>query len=76
MGATVYVLRSVLIDAGAGEFVRLVLCVLAGILVYVPLCAWRQPELLDEVRRLRRGRIRGVATGAPAPSQVAVDPTV
>jgi O-antigen/teichoic acid export membrane protein len=75
MGAVVYVLRSVLVDAGASEFVRLVLCVLAGILVYVPLCAWRQPEVLDELRRLRRGRIRGVATAAAAPTQVAVDPT-
>lgn len=76
MGAVVYVLRSVLVDAGASEFVRLALCVLAGILVYVPLCAWRQPELLDELRRLRRGRIRGMATAATAPTQVAVDPTV
>jgi O-antigen/teichoic acid export membrane protein len=76
MGATVYVLRSVLVNAGAGEFVRLMLCVLAGILVYVPLCAWRQPELLDEIRRLRRGRIRGPATAAATPTQVvAVDPT-
>jgi O-antigen/teichoic acid export membrane protein len=74
MGATVYVVRSVLVTAGAGEFVRLALCVLAGILVYVPLCAWRQPELLDEIRRLRRGRIRGTATAAAPTQVVAVDP--
>lgn len=73
MGAVVYVLRSVLVNAGAGELLRLALCVIAGILVYVPLCAWRQPEVLDELRRLRAGRTRRVASAA-APAQVAVDP--
>jgi O-antigen/teichoic acid export membrane protein len=75
MGAVVYVLRSVLIDAGAGELVRLALCVLAGILVYVPLCAWRQPEVLDEIRRVRAGRTRRRASAA-ASTQVAVDSTL
>jgi O-antigen/teichoic acid export membrane protein len=77
MGAVVYVLRSVLIGAGADEYVRLALCVLAGIVVYLPLCAWRQPELLDEIQRMRHGRRSRLAATATAtaPAQVAVDPT-
>jgi O-antigen/teichoic acid export membrane protein len=71
MGAVVFVLRSVLVDAGAGELVRLVLCVIAGAAVYLPLCAWRQPELLDEVRRLRNGR--RAARPAPVVPPVTAD---
>ncbi|MCW2986140.1 MAG: flippase family protein, partial [Conexibacter sp.] len=70
MGAVVYVLRSVLIGAGAGELVRLALCVVAGAAVYLPLCAWRQPELLDEIRRLRNSRGASRPASAPAPAPV------
>lgn len=46
--------RSLLIDQGVSDAARLVLLILLGIAVYVPLCAWRAPEILDELRALRR----------------------
>jgi O-antigen/teichoic acid export membrane protein len=69
MGAVVYVLRSSLIEAGMGELPRLALCVLAGAAIYLPLCAWRQPELRAEMRVLRRLTGRRTATVVPADSR-------
>ena len=39
---------------GVSDTARLVLLILLGIAVYVPLCAWRAPEIMDELRALRR----------------------
>jgi len=52
--------RSLLIEQGVSEAARLGVLVLLGIAVYVPLCAWRAPEVLAELRDLRR-------RGEPAP---------
>ncbi|MCW3001747.1 MAG: flippase family protein [Conexibacter sp.] len=69
MGAAVYVLRAWLLEAGVGDLPRLALCVLAGAVIYLPLCAWRQPELRAETRVLRglTGR-RSATTPVPADS--------
>jgi O-antigen/teichoic acid export membrane protein len=69
MAAAVLGTRVLLVGAGAAPFARLVLCIVAGGLVYFPACAWRAPELLAELRALRpRGR-RAPAVGAPQPSE-------
>jgi O-antigen/teichoic acid export membrane protein len=69
MCAAVLLVRVTLVDAGAGELVRLVACVGAGAFVYLGLCLWRVPELTDEVRALLRRRRRSDAAAlAPRPA--------
>lgn len=64
MCLAVLAVRLALVDA-APEL-RLAACVAAGVLVYLPLCAWRVPELAGEARGLLRRRL------APAPALAAV----
>ena len=45
---------------------RLILLVLLGVSVYLPLCAWRAPEVLDEIRSVRRERAARASTLAGA----------
>jgi O-antigen/teichoic acid export membrane protein len=62
--------RWALIDAGVADSVRLVACIVAGALSYVPLCLWRVPEVAAETRNVL-GRYRGrrpVAIAAPVES--------
>lgn len=54
MAAAVVAVRLELLHAGAPSLVRLVLCAAAGGAVYLPALAWREPQLLGELRRLRR----------------------
>jgi len=58
--AAVLAVRLALADADAAQ--RLAACVSAGVLTYVPLCAWRAPELLAEARALA-GRAPRAAAG-------------
>ena len=60
MGLVVAALRLLLIGAGAPAWVRLVLCVVVGIAVFIPCCAWRAPETREEVMTIVRRR-RGSA---------------
>ena len=58
MAAIVLGVRQLLLAAGVGVSLRLVLLVLAGAAVYVPLVLWRAPEIrreLTEALRTRRG---------------------
>jgi O-antigen/teichoic acid export membrane protein len=55
--------RSALISADVAGGLLLFFLVLLGIAVYVPLVAWRSPELVDEVRRLLPGN-RGAGDSA------------
>ena len=69
MALAVLALRLVLVDAGVGASGRLVLCILAGVVVYGVLCLWRVPELTAEARDLlsrRRGRSAPVVAAAEA----------
>ena len=67
MAVLVLATRIALLHAGAPAFVRLVVCVVGGALVYVPLCYWRAPEIVDEVRAfLPAGRRRVVPVSAEA----------
>jgi O-antigen/teichoic acid export membrane protein len=50
MVAAVVGVRLLLIDAGAGQLARLVLCVAAGALTYALAAWWRVPELRTEAR--------------------------
>ena len=52
--------RLALVDAGVHEALRLVICTGVGVLAYAALCAWRVPELAQEVRGVlgRRGAAR------------------
>jgi O-antigen/teichoic acid export membrane protein len=52
MGLAVWGARELLLEVGVPTGPRLTLCILAGAAVYLPLCAWRAPEVADEFRRL------------------------
>jgi O-antigen/teichoic acid export membrane protein len=73
MCAVVLAVRLGLMDAGVGPTVRLVVCTAAGLVAYVGLCAWRVPELANEVRDLVRRRRAGRSTRL-APQAATVEP--
>jgi O-antigen/teichoic acid export membrane protein len=66
--ALVLGLRLALVDAGMHEALRLIVCSFAGAVLYVGLCAWREPELAREARALigRRRRRGAQSLAAPA----------
>jgi O-antigen/teichoic acid export membrane protein len=69
MCAVVLLVRWLLVDAGLDGAARLVLCIAAGAVAYVPLCAWRVPEIAEEIRDVLRRRAGGrppAAVTAPA----------
>ena len=41
-------------ETGIDGWPRLIVTTVVGIATYVPLCAWRSPDLLNEVRTIRR----------------------
>jgi len=56
MGVIVLVARQDLIQHGFPPAQRLLACVLLGIVAFAAACAWRAPEVVDEIRGLRRRR--------------------
>jgi O-antigen/teichoic acid export membrane protein len=60
MCAVVLALRAALVDAEIDQTLRLLACIAAGGVVFLPLCLWRVPELATEahalLRRVRPGR--------------------
>jgi O-antigen/teichoic acid export membrane protein len=68
MCAVVLGVRYGLIDAGVEPLPRLLLCIVTGAVVYVALCAWRVPELAQEVRGVLGNRLRRPARLATAES--------
>ena len=66
MAAVVAAARVALLEQGAGDAPRLLLLVALGAAVYLPLCAWRAPEVLTELRQLLPGRRRARTAVAAA----------
>jgi O-antigen/teichoic acid export membrane protein len=70
MTAVVALVRLALVQAGTTAPIRLGLCIAVGVLVYVPLCLWRAPEVLEEIRdlwaRRREGRVGPAAVSLKA----------
>ncbi len=66
MGVCVLVARMLLVDADAPAAVTLIVEVLVGVVVYVPCCLWRVPEITAEIRgfRARRADRHAVAAGS------------
>jgi hypothetical protein len=62
MACAVLAAKLFLLPADLAAGWSLVVLILVGIAVYVPLCAWRAPEVVEEVRDVVRSR-----TAAPAP---------
>jgi O-antigen/teichoic acid export membrane protein len=56
MAAVVLGVRLVLIHEHVAPAARLAIAVAVGLVVFVPLCAWRAPEVVGEVRRLLETR--------------------
>lgn len=65
-GGAALVTRLALLEAGASPGVRLLAAVAVGVAVFVGACRWRAPEVVDELRRLRRRRPARAAGLAPA----------
>jgi O-antigen/teichoic acid export membrane protein len=59
--------RELLLALDVGPGPRSTLVIVVGILVYVPTCAWRAPDVLQELRQLRaaKGSKEGAAVVAP-----------
>lgn len=66
MGLVLVAARHLLVEQGVPPFVRLVLLIPLGIVVYVPMCAWRERRIVAEVKQLWRGRA-GLRSTSPAP---------
>ncbi len=69
MAAVVFATRQALIAAGVPAAGRLVLLILLGVAVYVPLCAWRVPEVVAEVKRVSSRRQKATGHLEPLPAQ-------
>ena len=68
MGAIALAARVALVDIEVPALARLVLVSALGLAIYVPLCAWRAPEVARDVRLLlgERGR---APRGTPVPAE-------
>ena len=56
MVPVVAAVRGLLLNEGVPAGARLVVVIAVGVAVFAPLCAWRAPEVLAELRRLRPRR--------------------
>jgi O-antigen/teichoic acid export membrane protein len=70
MALAVYEVRELLVSAGVGELGRLLLCIVVGLVVYVPLVLWRQPELRGELG-VAMGMVQRRRTAARAADAIA-----
>ena len=68
MAACVLAAKLFLVPEGWGAGWQLVTLVLAGVAVYLPLCAWRSPEVVEEIRSVREARSARAAEAEPAPA--------
>lgn len=64
MMAVLFAARDLILPDGIPVGALLVLLILIGALVYVPMVAWRAPEVGDELRELRRRRGAGAGETA------------
>lgn len=69
MMIAVYFARMALVDADVPAFARLVLSVALGAAVYVPLLAWRAPEVVRDARSLVPARFRRQRLPVPAAAE-------
>ena len=69
MAAGVLAVRLGLRGTGIGSLERLVICIAAGGLLYVPFCVWRARDVIAELRALRpRRSVEPVVAVAPSES--------
>jgi O-antigen/teichoic acid export membrane protein len=68
MVGALFVARMAMFDAGIPAGTRLMLLIVLGAIVYVPMCAWRSPEVARDMRavlaRAKRPRIAAAARPA------------
>jgi O-antigen/teichoic acid export membrane protein len=69
MSVAVIATRQLLIAHDVPAGVRLLAAIAVGVAVYIPVCAWRSPEVVEELGRFlpRRGRRTHAMLGATAP---------
>jgi hypothetical protein len=66
MALCVLVARQLFVGEEVGAGWSLLGLVVLGVVVYLPLCAWRAPEVVGEVRDVVRSRTRASAPLAEA----------
>ena len=67
MAAAVLTARTTLTSNGFAAGSTLAICIVVGLVVYVPLCIWREPVVIDEIRDLVRRRRPGLGPMETAP---------
>jgi len=70
MALAVLATRELLIAQGTPAGIQLLAAIGVGILAYVPACAWRAPDVVDELRRIRprrgdRPAVAAISAAAP-----------
>jgi hypothetical protein len=68
MAAGALAVRLLLVHQGVPAGARLFAVGAIAVAIYLPVCAWREPAIMAELRSLRRGR---KSSGALLPSQAA-----
>jgi O-antigen/teichoic acid export membrane protein len=66
MAACVLAVKLLLLPESMNVAWRLLVLVVAGVALYVPLCAWRAPQVAEELGSLRRRRPHGAPAEEPA----------
>jgi O-antigen/teichoic acid export membrane protein len=75
MAGAVALARYALVDAGVAAPARLGLLIVLGAAVYIPLCLWRAPEVLEEIKDLlARSRGRSAPVVSVGAESVPVEP--
>lgn len=69
MVGALFLARMALLDAEVPTGARLALLIAVGVLVYVPMCAWRSPEVAPDVRAVLARAKRPRATGSARPAE-------
>lgn len=70
MAGGAFLVRSLLVEEGVADGLRLAICVFVGVTLIVPCMAWRAPEAVAEVRGLmRRKPLAADALAKAQPSQ-------
>lgn len=65
-------IREGLIDAGVPSAARLGILIALGVVIYLPLLAWRAPEVVRDVRSLLPGRFGAKRAARPEPGGAAL----
>jgi len=65
-------IREGLLESGVPQGAILAILIALGVVIYLPLLAWRSPEVIRDVRSLVPGRFGGKRAARPEPGGAAL----